>query len=140
MNHATDNYRFEFGTFIVVNYGEIDKSTRYATQYAATLNLQHNTFREYECWLTTSIEDLNQVTLLQSAMKAYPLNSTLDVWYNSDGSRCGFTESAAISRGALGMILFFVWIGAVSTPLFIVCWYHCICPSRQTSQVQLSPI
>lgn len=125
LNHARDNYRFEFGTFVVVNYGNVWKGNRYESFHVATLNLRKVNNPNYECWLTTNIRDINTVTLAQSAELAYPRNLTLDVYYNPDGSSCGFDKSASISDVAGGIISLLVIVGTISVALFITCWECC---------------
>lgn len=140
INHATDPNRHEQSDFNVTSYDKIGDGSQYSHWYRSTLHLVKVDSHVYECWLTTDIEDLNEVTLLETTQLAYPLGTILkNLWYNPDGNSCGFDESPAVSgRAALVIACFSLLAVVLSTTL--VTWWCCCRPRPMFTKEELQMI
>ncbi len=111
MNNATNPNRHHTANFTVIGHDTFEASGR-STVYSGTLNMRMVSNPDYQCWLTTDIEDMDKVTALNSCIQAYPTGTWWIVWYNPNGNSCGFSENAAVSGGAVGMIILFIFVTA----------------------------
>lgn len=128
VNHASDTNRHRLGNFNVTRYGNTHVTSRDGSWYVGTLNLQQLDNPDYQCWLTTDVQNQDVVELGQSLNTAYPVGSALNrIWYNPDGSSCGFSQSNAVSANAILLIIALsgVSIGLVAIAITVPCCGRC---------------
>lgn len=117
VDHATTTYRHEYGNFTIINYGTVTEPNR---NPFCTLNLLKLPITQpsYECWATTTLSDEDLTLLMRDCRATYHLGDFREMYYNPDGSSCGFRPDTR-GESAVIAVMFIIWISW----MFATSWY-----------------